>query len=699
MENIQFSYPLYFLAVIALVALGYAISLYYKESKLKETRTWLPGLLGFLRWTGILTILFLLLSPLLRLLTTEQEKSIVVIAQDISESIVSNSDSLEYTGVQNSLNTLRSSLKDNYRVEEIFFGQKVELELQDSLNSSSSNISSALEYISETYEDENLGTIVLVSDGIYNEGKNPIYTDLQISAPIHTIALGDTSVQRDITIKNVLHNRIVYLNDRFLIEADIQAYNAQGSKTNINISKIVDGSARLISSQAVNIDSDRFFKSYRFELEAESVGNQRYVISVDGITNELNFNNNSRTAYIEILDARQKILLLANSAHPDIKVLKQIIESNKNYEIDIQYAENLASQGNEYDVVMLHDLPSERYPISENLTNWKSRKTPLFFIMGNALDVNAFNEIQDVLAIEGGSYRMNDVTAVKNNSFSNFTNTEEFDKSIESFVPLKSLFGNYTLSPGSQSLLNQRIGSVETEFPLLAYKDANGHKIGVLAAEGIWRWSLMEYFENEDQAVCKELINKSIQYISQKDDKRQFRAFTNKRNYRENESILLDAQLYNDNFELINDPDASLTIRNSENERFEFLFSKNESYYVLNAGRFPEGDYQYTAELDYNGKQLSSSGNFSVRSIALESYDLTARHDILLQLSDKFGGERLYASNANSLDSLITNNKNAKTIMYQKAQTKPLLDWPVILLIVLILFSLEWFLRRYYGSY
>ena len=36
---------------------------------------------------------------------------------------------------------------------------------------------------------------------------------------------------------------------------------------------------------------------------------------------------------MEVLDARQKILLLFDGPHPDISVIKQAIESNKNYEV------------------------------------------------------------------------------------------------------------------------------------------------------------------------------------------------------------------------------------------------------------------------------------------------------------------------------------------------------------------------------
>lgn len=699
MDNIQISYPTYFLFFIAVIALLYALSLYINDKRIKENKSWLPYVLGILRFTSILGVLFLLLSPLLRTFITETEKPQIIIAKDISSSVTNATSQEVQTNIDNTLAEFKSSMSEQFDIVELQFGENISFNKSDSLNIQSTNLSKPLEYISDAYEDQNLGAILFLTDGVYNEGKNPIYADIQITAPIYSIALGDTTTRTDLLVKNVLHNRIVYLNDKFLIEADIQAYNSVGSKSAVSLYKVENGKQIKMGSQAFSIDKNNYFKSFQFEIDANQVGNVKYRISVDRINNEISTSNNTRNIYVEVLDARQKILLLSDAPHPDIKALKTIINSNKNYEVEVAYAKDALSSIKKYDLVVLHNLPSAKNSITPQLSEIEKYKKPAFFIVGGNTDLSKFNSAQNVLNISGGTKSTNNVTPIINKEFSLFTIGENVSSKIESFVPLKAPFGDYKLGDGTKVLLSQKIGSVETQYPLLAYSDINNHKQTVLSGEGLWRWKLIEYLDTEDNVVSKEVVSKTIQYISQKDDKRQYRVFTNKNNYKENEAVLIDAQLYNENYELINTPEANLTITNSTGENFDYTLSKTNNYYFLDAGRFPEGNYTFSSSTSFNGKNLKAGGKFSVQSIIKEQYDLTAKHDILHQLSSKFGGEVLYPSNMSKLNTLIAENETIKPIMYQKAETKPLLDWRWILGAILILLIIEWFLRRYFGGY
>jgi len=699
LDNIQISYPTYFLFFIAVIALLYALSLYINDKRIKENKSWLPYVLGILRFTSILGVLFLLLSPLLRTFITETEKPQIIIAKDISSSVTNATSQEVQTNIDNTLAEFKSSMSEQFDIVELQFGENISFNKSDSLNIQSTNLSKPLEYISDAYEDQNLGAILFLTDGVYNEGKNPIYADIQITAPIYSIALGDTTTRTDLLVKNVLHNRIVYLNDKFLIEADIQAYNSVGSKSAVSLYKVENGKQIKMGSQAFSIDKNNYFKSFQFEIDANQVGNVKYRISVDRINNEISTSNNTRNIYVEVLDARQKILLLSDAPHPDIKALKTIINSNKNYEVEVAYAKDALSSIKKYDLVVLHNLPSAKNSITPQLSEIEKYKKPAFFIVGGNTDLSKFNSAQNVLNISGGTKSTNNVTPIINKEFSLFTIGENVSSKIESFVPLKAPFGDYKLGDGTKVLLSQKIGSVETQYPLLAYSDINNHKQTVLSGEGLWRWKLIEYLDTEDNVVSKEVVSKTIQYISQKDDKRQYRVFTNKNNYKENEAVLIDAQLYNENYELINTPEANLTITNSTGENFDYTLSKTNNYYFLDAGRFPEGNYTFSSSTSFNGKNLKAGGKFSVQSIIKEQYDLTAKHDILHQLSSKFGGEVLYPSNMSKLNTLIAENETIKPIMYQKAETKPLLDWRWILGAILILLIIEWFLRRYFGGY
>ena len=699
MENITISYPGYFLIVIGIVALVYAISLYFRDKRVKENKKWLPSVLGLLRFLTVLGILYLLLAPLIKHFITEEQKPLIVIAEDKSESITLATDQGTLDQLQTDIEALKSNLSEKYEVIDLKFSDKISFSDTDTLDNQSSNIAQPLEFIADNYEDQNLGAVVLITDGIYNEGKNPLYTDAKLQTPLYTVALGDTTIRRDLLIKNVLHNRIVYLNDKFAIETDVQAYNAVGSKSNISISKITNGKTIKLDSKSFSIDNNNYFKSFSFELTADQVGNTKYVISLSNIGSEVTLANNTRNIYVDVLDARQKILLLADSPHPDIKAIKSIIGSNKNYTIEVKMANAPMSNLAGYDIVILHNLPSQRFDISKYLSDIKRLRKPTMFVVGGETSTSLLNNAQNVLTINGSNTSMNEITPILDSRFNLFTMSDLLKSKVSQFVPLKAPFGEYKTAATSKVLLYQKIGNVETQYPLLAYSDIENHKQAVLTGEGLWRWRLTEFTDFPEQPFTKETILKTLQYISQKEDKRQFRAFTNKIAYKENENILFDAQLYNANYEAINTPEAYLKISNSSGETFDYTFSKNNNAYFIDAGRLPEDNYTYTANTTYNGKNITASGKFSVQSIVKEQYDLTAKHDLLFSLTEKFGGKVIYPSGVSQMGDILSNNDTIKPILFQKAETKPLLDYQWIIAILILLLAIEWFMRRYFGGY
>lgn len=699
MDSLQISYPQYFLFFIAVIALLYALSLYINDKRIKENKSWLPFVLGWIRFISIAGILFLLLTPLFKVFKSETEKPHLIIALDKSESVKVSTDEAVLNDMANKIDKLKNEWSDRFEISEIHFGEDFVFDSKDSLNTASTNISKPLEYISDAYEDQNLGAVILATDGIYNEGKNPIYSDLEIEAPLYTIALGDTTIRTDIIVKNVLHNRIVYLNDKFLIEADVQAYNALGNKSSVNLFVVENGKQKKLKSFPVNIDKKNYFKSFQFELEANQIGNVKYIVTVNGINNEISTSNNRRNVYIEVLDARQKILLLSSAPHPDIKSIKELLRINKNYEVDIKYIDDNIGNIRNYDVAILHNLPSKKNNAKSKIELINKNKIPVIYVLGEETSISDFNDSQNVLSVQATGQNSNSVTPVLNSDFTIFNISDQLTNKIESFVPLKAPFGDYTLGDGTKVLLKQKIGSVETDYPLWAFSDINNHKQTVIAGEGVWKWGLIEYLNGGEKPLTKELLTKSVQYTSQKEDKRQFRIFTNKNNYKENENVLVDAQLYNDNFELTNTPEAQLTISNEDGDNFEYTLSKLNDYYFIDAGRFSEGNYTYSGTTNYNGKRLSANGKFAVQSIIKEKYDLTAKHDILFQLSDKMGGKVFFPNDIASLANTINSNEKIKPILFQKAQTKPLLDLKWLLGIFILLLALEWFIRRYFGGY
>jgi len=699
MNNLSFQYPVWYLFLCLLLGLVFAFVLYFKNKSFPEKHNGFSWILGALRFLSIAIIAILLLAPLLKSVLTETKKPVVVLAQDASESILAEMSSEEKTNYETAFKNLSDELRQEYDVKEYAFGSTVREGVDFTFSDKASNISDLLSNVYDLYSNQNLGAVIMATDGIYNEGSNPIYAGTKLAAPIYTIALGDTIAKKDLIIKRIFNNRIAYLGDKFTIQVDLSAINYLGENTSLNISSVSGGKTNSLQRFPININKNDFFTTKEITLDANKAGVQRYRITLNKVNGEVSTANNTRDIFIDVLDARQKILLLAQTPHPDISAIKQSISKNKNYQVTTGLVTDPSLNIVNYDFVVLHQLPGKTQDAATVLSTLKSKKIPHLFIVGRQSSLPLFNAAQSILNIRGNTEQSNDIQAIMATNFSSYTLDDQLVNKLPSFAPLQAPFGEFKDNANSEVLMYQRIGKVDTKYPLLLYGEENGMKIGVLAAEGIWRWRLFDYLQHENHQVFDELLGKAFQYLSVKEDKRKFRVDVSKNIFNENEAVYFDAELYNNNYERINEPDATMVITNSEGNNFDFTFSKKGSAYTLNAGILPVGEYRYRAAVMSNGQELTHNGQFSVRPVQLEVYETTANHGLLRLLSEKYGGELLYADQLAALPQRIKNKGTIKPIIYETSKTRSVINVKWLCFILLGLLTLEWFLRRYFGSY
>jgi hypothetical protein len=161
----------------------------------------------------------------------------------------------------------------------------------------------------------------------------------------------------------------------------------------------------------------------------------------------------------------------------------------------------------------------------------------------------------------------------------------------------------------------------------------------------------------------------------------------------------LDAELYNDNYELINDPEVSITITDSKASKYPFVFNKTEKSYYLNASKLPVDHYFYSARVNRGDKILTDQGEFTVSSLSVEKINTVANHNILFNLAKNRGGEMAYPATLNSLVSLLKEREDIKAVIYSQQRYKEILNFPFVLVLLLLLVSAEWFMRKRAGAY
>ena len=238
------------------------------------------------RFVAVSVLAILLLSPFIRTRNTQTFKPIVAIVSDNSESVRNGlgKDSALY---KEKLKALADKLGDKYEVVNYTSGDGLRQDGKQDFNDKSTDLSGAIDELNDIYYNRNLGAVILASDGIYNKGINPVYAASKSTYGIYTIAVGDTTIQKDQKLSNAFYNKIAYLNDQFGLRIDVEATNLSGKNTKLSVYEVAEGSNKLLQTKDISYATQNFFQSYDFVIPAYKTGIAHYRIALTNIEGEL----------------------------------------------------------------------------------------------------------------------------------------------------------------------------------------------------------------------------------------------------------------------------------------------------------------------------------------------------------------------------------------------------------------------------
>jgi len=692
------SYPKWFF-IFCIAAGALYTGILYGRNKIidpDKNQKWTLYILSVFRFLAVSMVAFLLLEPLLRYSKQEIEKPIVIVAIDNSESMVNAKDSLFVKNeLTKKLNTVKEELQDKFEIVSYAFGSKNQLIDNPSFSEKETDMSSPISEIKNAFEGKSIAAVVMATDGIFNKGSNPYYTAQELKAPLFTIGFGDTTVKSDFLIASIRTNTIAYLGNTFPVVIDVTARKC--ANTNFKVQILYNG--KLVEEQSGNINGNPYSASFSFMLKAVQKGTQSYVVRISRLDGEVTYVNNQKDFFIDVIDGRQKIMLLASAPHPDISAFKQALADNENYEFNFRIAEIPSlNELKGYDLVILHNwlINQVQKTFSDAL---KAQKMPVLFVLGRQSNLSYFTNLVGTSAIRGINNSFNQSTAAINETFSLFELSPESKNAIEQFPPLTCPFGKYEIAQPDKVVLSQRIGVVNSREALWILNDQEAYRTGYISGEGFWRWWLNNYERSQNHEACKELFSKTIQWLALKTDKRKFRVTPLQNSFNENEPIVFQAEVYNDNYEAVNKEDVTLELKDEQGKSFPFTFSKIGDAYKLTAGTMPPGKYSYTTKALVSGKQQTISGNIVVKPLQLETTETIADHNLLLQMAENSGGKFIAKDSILQLSELISKLQHAKPIIYTEKTFKDLIHQKWLFFIILLLLGVEWGIRKWLGGY
>jgi hypothetical protein len=500
--------------------------------------------------------------------------------------------------------------------------------------------------------------------------------------------------RKDAGIRNVFHNKIAYLGNRFPVSVEIFAYNYAGKNAAISIYK----DDKLLETQNISLKSAAELKEVNFLLTAEKAGTIPYKIVFQPFEDEFTTVNNTKIIYPEIIDNKEKILLVAAAPHPDIKAIRSAIEKNENYDFEI-FIPNVSEKqpDKKYDLMIFMHLPSPNVSATVLRELMKKSRKHCFIIGGNILQTT-FNQLNTGLTLSLNPQQSDKVFPEINSAFNRFQLDDEAKKQIADFTPLSVPYGDFSFSAQTEILIYQRVGRIATKKPIFAFSETSeDSKTGFIIGEGFWQWRLQEFAQSDKHHAFDMLWGKFFQFIGNKSDKSRFRVSTGANEYFSGEPVSFQVEIYDEIFEKIVGQKVDLEISGKDfNKKYSFNNSTTDFRYAVEG--LAEGLYTFSASTLIDGKTETVKGKFIVKSTQIEAVSVKADFNLLKNLAKKQNG-KFYAENETEK---LGEDLAALTPLMTAQTTEEfddILRLPYIFIFLLFLASLEWFLRKYKGGY
>lgn len=700
--------PLLF--ILCLVLLGtYAFYVYkYTIPKVNPAKKYF---LVALRTLALLILLFVIFEPTLTLAKKIIIEPVNLIFVDNSRSINIEDGTNRKETVKEFLNQAESNNLFSNGSNLFSFGSKIEEVEPDSLNKinfteGNSNFSQIFSKLQEN--NQNISSIIIVSDGVINEGSNPLYTAEKLNIPVFTIGIGDTTKVKDLEIKNVLYNEYIYAETPTTISASILNNGFQEKNVNVSLYE----NENLIEQKNIKLNDG--IENISFTYMPKTGGEKKLTLSISNLDGEFTFANNKKIFYVNVLSNKIKILLVAGSPSPDLSFIKNALSKDENLTVNsiTQIAQNKYLEKNikenlidSADVIFLIGFPVKEtssellQKVSAAILN---KSKPFFITLSNNVDFSKLNILQYILPFTVTGVSSNyfsvqpDISAsqLKNPLLQN--NSQNIIESWNNLPPVFQLNADYKAKPESEVISKTKINNVPVNQPLIITRKLGSERSIAVLAKNIWRWKLQTAEKNLN--LFDSFILNSVKWLNTSSKQKQVSIKTSKKNYSLGENINFTAQVYDEAFNPASDAEVKVNI-SSGNENYELkLNSIGSGIYqgVLQTNK--PGDYFFNGSAKIGEKNIGTdSGKFNIGEIDIEMLSPNMNYEFLNLLANQTNGRFFYNSDFSDLFSILK-NLNQKS-SNQKINVSEINLWSNVWLmsISILLFALEWYFRKKYG--
>ena len=719
MPHIDLSFSTSAFIIILLFTAAAIVSYFIYRFTVPPVTTFTRFLLTLLRTLALFLLLIFLFEPLLRLVFTSQKTPIVGILVDASRSMAIKDKAgdrreelrrvLSSPQLQNILN----------RGEARYYAfgsavKPVDPGILDSLHPTedATDISSALRVISTDRESQNVDAVLLVTDGSYNLGQNPVYAAEQLNLPAYTVGIGDSSEQKDVLVTRVVANDLVYTETQAPVDVTIKSSGFNGEHVEVTLN---DGT-RVLDRKTITLGQGTLEYPVSLSYTPEGDGLKKYTVKVSALPGELTTSNNARSFFARVLKSKLRVLIIAGAPSPDLSIIKQTLSEDKNItvhsltqKLPAGFYEGLLSGQllDSADCIMSIDFPTASTTgtsLDMIASSVLQRRKPLFFISGKQVGWGRLQILASVLP-----FRVQGISTEEEHVFFQPAETQRSNpilsvpqsEDLSAWNKLPPIFKTQTsfaARPEATVLGFSRVQGVLLREPLMLTRNVNRQKSLTVLGYGLWRWRLMTQGTPETERLLSAFLSNGVKWLTTREDSKPVTVATTKESYTQGEPVEFVGQVYDASAQPIDNAQLRVTVRQGNKEFPTILRSIGSGRYEGSIDGLGEGDYTFKASAMTDAQQVGEdNGRFAVGELNLEFQDTRMNASLLRQIAARTGGRYYLPDDLSTLVDDITTQPSFTPRKTLHATALELWNWQYSLALLVLLFGAEWFIRKRSG--
>lgn len=729
--NTDYSF-MFFILMVIFIGFTYFIYRYTNPPISRGLRIFL----FILRAVAFCVLIFMMTEPIASFTKTRTEEPIIALLVDKSASMNLKDNGQEVSrfdiakDVVNGEVNLSESLSGEGIVAPYLFAKEMGHIQEDwqmaQPDGGTTNIGDAFYSISEEMAQQNLSAVVLVSDGENNSGADPVRAAKNLGVPIYSVGIGDPTEPKDVAITKFITNEIAYVNNKIPVEVTIQTNGFSGGETTISLRE----NNKTLDSRNLNLTDT--FQEHKILLHftPKTEGLHKFTLTIPEQDGEKITQNNSRVFFVNVLKSKMKVLYIDGAPNWDYNFIRNTLERDPNVEITSMamiksgefyeqtsdeesrrpaFLPNTTREWNEYDLVMLGDISLRHLNANQEkmLADFVNEQGKAVLFLGgkNALSRGEYQNspLKELLpvGIQGGSiqqpFQIELTSSGKQNPLMMLDDNVGVNERLwHEFPPILSANKLAEAKPGAAVLAVHPI----EETPLIATLSIGRGKTMIIGMSSLWRWSFLMEGIGKSSRYFERFMGNVVRWLVTREIDKQVKISTDKIVYRSGEEISFTAQVYNSNYEPIDDATVEVNITQKDNADFKpvniSLISTptGEGTYTSKFNALPPGDYQYYGSAEKGERIIGKdAGKFTVGEYSLEYENTELNEEMLKKISAITDGKYYTYENVDELPDDLDVEERKIT------RTKEVAIWDNVwfFLIFIGLLGVEWTIRKRRG--